>query len=162
LNFETLIQNLQLNDGAGQLLIPMNYAVGESNHTTTLRIAQPWAGGHHRVVSDADGRIDLDLDFTSEQKVRVIALDEFVDAEQLPLPDYLKVDVDGSELAFIRGAKSILSRVGLKALMFELHFRDKNCQHIIDLLSSDGFEVHGRYEIEPHLFNVWFQRRAET
>ena len=162
LNFETLIQNVELNDGAGRSLTPMNLAVGESNHATTIRIAQPWAGGHHRVVSDADGRIDLDLDFTSEQTVQVIALDQFAAAEQLPLPDYIKVDVDGSELAFIRGAQSILKHETLKALMFELHFRDRNYQPIIDLLSSFGFEMYGRYEIEPHLFNVWFKRRAQA
>lgn len=158
LNFETLIQNIQLNDGAGRWLTPMNHAIGESNHLSTLRIAQPWAGGHHRVISDAGGRIDLDLDFTSEQSVQVVALDKFAEASHLPQPDYMKVDVDGSELAFIRGAKSMLSRATLKALMFELHFQDKNCQHIIDVLSSYGLEIRGRYEIEPHLFNVWFTR----
>lgn len=159
LNFETLIQNVGLNgEKARQSLTALNYAVGENSHKTTIKIAQPWAGGHHRVISDATGRIDLDLNFTSEQEVQVVSLDELAAAHHLPMPDYIKVDIDGSELAFIGGAKLTLSRPQLKALMFELHSQDIGCQRVIDFLSSYGFEINSRHEIEPHLFNVWFKR----
>lgn len=162
LNFETLVQNVKLNgERAGQFLTPLNYAVGETSHTTTIRIAQPWAGGHQRVISNAAGRTDLDFDFSSEQDVQVVSLDEMVAAHHLPPPDYMKVDIDGSELAFIHGAESTLTRTKLKSLMFELHFQDLGCLPIIEVLSSYGFEIISRYEIEPHLFNVWFKRKAQ-
>lgn len=163
LNFETLIDNVGLNgEKVRQYLTPLKYAVGKISHKTTIKIAQPWAGGHHRVISDAAGRIDLDLNFALEQEVEVVSLDELAAARHLPMPDYIKVDIDGSELAFIEGAKSILGRPQLKALMFELHSQDIGCRQIIDRLSSYGFQIDSRYEIEPNLFNVWFKRCAES
>jgi FkbM family methyltransferase len=158
LNFHALAENLELShDTIGSLLTPLKFAVGERNHSSTIKIAQPWAGGHQRVVAEA-ARIDLDLNFGSEQAVQVVSIDELVRTTNVPPPNYLKIDVDGSELLFIRGAKSTLRDVNLRAIMFELQIRDKNYNEIVEFLASCGLIAQKHYEIAPDLFNVWFTR----
>lgn len=159
LNFKALTENWGLNGArAERLLTPLNYAVGESNHHSTIKIGQPWAGGHHRVLADVTGRVDLDFNFVEEQPVEVVALDSFVEAQNLPAPDYMKVDVDGSELSFLKGAQKTLAGPGLKAVIFELLERDISYQEVVAFLGTLGFALRGRHEVEPGLFNVLFER----
>jgi FkbM family methyltransferase len=158
LNFGALMDNLALNgDDARRFLAPYNCAVGETTHAGTLKIAQPWAGGHQRVLAEAD-RIDLEFNFTSEQRVHVVRLDDFIAKHELPQPNYLKIDIDGSELPFIRGAAATLRGLELKAIMFELQSRDKSYDQIVNFLAGCGFSAFRRDEIEFGLFNVWFKR----
>jgi FkbM family methyltransferase len=162
LNFQALTENIELNrDTVGSLLTPMKFAVGERNHNSTIKIAQPWAGGHQRVVVEA-ARVDLNLNFASEQTIKVISVDEFIRAQNVPPPKYLKIDIDGSELLFIRGAKGTLHDPNLRAIMFELQVKDKNYKQIIELLGSCGLTVKNQYEVAPHLFNVWFTRKNKV
>jgi FkbM family methyltransferase len=159
LNFQALTENVRLNcDTVANLLTPLKFAVGERNHASAIKVAQPWAGGHQRVVAEA-ARVDLNLNFSSEQAVEVISVDEFVITQNLPPPNYLKIDVDGSELFFIRGAKRTLADRNLRAIMFELQVRDRNYNEIIEFLASCGLTEHKRYEVASDLFNLWFTRK---
>ena len=159
MNFKALTENRALNgDRAERLLMPLNYAVGESNHHSKIKIGQPWAGGHHRVLADVTGRVDLDFNFVEEQPVEVVALDAFVEARNLPAPDYIKVDVDGSELSFLNGGRQTLASPGLRAIIFELLERDAGYQEVVGFLGALGFALGERHEVEPGLFNVLFER----
>ncbi|MGZ5434782.1 MAG: FkbM family methyltransferase [Pyrinomonadaceae bacterium] len=159
MNFSALQENFALNRiRVEHLLTPLKYAVGEANHQSTIKIGQPWAGGHHRVLSDVSSRVDLDFNFVSEQPVEVVALDAFIDNMNLPAPNYMKIDVDGSELAFLKGAQQTLASRSLKAIIFELLERDVSYQEAIALLEALGFGVVEKHEVEPGLFNVVFKR----
>lgn len=159
MNFNALTENRALNgDGAERLLTPLNYAVGESNQQSTIKIGQPWAGGHQRVLADVTSRVDLDFNFVEEQSVEVVALDAFVAARNLPAPDYIKVDVDGSERSFLKGARRTLASPGLKAIIFELLERDSSYQEVVAFLEALDFVLVNRHEVEPGLFNVLFKR----
>lgn len=158
MNYEALLKNAELNRYASSRLRTFKLAVGDTRHETKIKIGQPWAGGHHKVLSDAGSRIDLNFDFVSEQSVQVVTLDEFLREENLPQPDYLKVDIDGSELSFLRGARRTLSHPKLKSLIFELHEKDTGYHKIIDSLADLGFMATDRHEVEPYLFNIVFQR----
>jgi FkbM family methyltransferase len=161
LNFQALTENFELNrETTGRLLTLWRFAVGERNHISAIKIAQPWAGGHQRVVAEA-ARVDLNLNlnFAIEQSVEVISIDDFVRTQNVPPPNYLKIDVDGSELLFIRGAKRTLHDPALRAIMFELQVRDKSYGEIMEFLASCGLIAHKHYEVAPDLFNVWFTRK---
>ena len=158
MNYEALRTNIELNPAAESYLTTFNLAVGNVHHQTTIKIGQPWAGGHHKVLSDVSSRVDLDFDFTSEQSVEVVALDEFISEAKLPDPDYLKVDIDGSEVSFLRGASKTLQGPSVQGIIFELHEADASYQEVNDFLSSIGFRAMDRHEVEPGLFNIIFRR----
>jgi FkbM family methyltransferase len=160
MNFAAMLANIELNgDKAKGLLTPLNLAVGDRNCSATLKIGQPWAGGHQKVVDDGACRVDLAFNFGSEQTIQVVALDDFISSTGCQPPDFLKVDVDGSEMAFIKGSVKTLERKELKGIMFELHERDASYNEVVSLLGSSGFVIADRFEVEPALFNIWFRRR---
>jgi FkbM family methyltransferase len=160
LNHQALNENIALNaDCLADRLVPLRFAVGETMMTGALKIAQPWAGGHQRVLTGA-GRVDLDFDFTDEQPVQVVALDQLIAAEGLPQPHYLKIDIDGSEIPFMKGAKSTLRAPALKAVMFELQTEDGDFAEVVSQLAEAGLKEVSRHEIHPNLFNIWFARGA--
>jgi hypothetical protein len=112
------------------------------------------------VLSDVPSRVDLAFDFSSEQEVDVISLDEFIATNKLALPDHLKIDIDGSELAFIEGATRTLSHPQLQRIIVELHEDDESYEKVKAYLVSRGFVLVSRHLVEPRLFNVVFERRA--
>lgn len=159
MNFAAMLRNIELNgDKAKALLAPFNLAVGDKNHNAILKIGQPWAGGHQKVVEGESGRLDLAFNFVSEQTIQVVALDEFIFSTGCRPPDFLKVDVDGSEIAFLKGSAKTLKREELKGIMFELHEGDASYSEVVSLLGKSGFVIAGRFEVEPALFNIWFRR----
>lgn len=158
LNFQALTENIRLNgEKTAQFLRPFNYAVGDHDHVSAIKIAQPWAGGHQRVVAEAV-RSDLAFDFTQEQKINVTALDSFIASQNLPKPDYLKVDVDGSEMLFVKGAMQTLASPSLRGVMFELFEGDQSYQQVLDALARCGQTPVARHKVEDGLYNVWFRR----
>jgi FkbM family methyltransferase len=160
-NFQAMQENLELNgDVAGEYLHPVNCAVGDRSGTAILRIGQPWAGGHHKTVADAADRVDLQFEAATEQEIRIVALDEYIASAGLPAPDYLKVDVDGSEIPFMKGAARTLASPNLKGIIFELYRPDDSYSFVTARLQEAGFTVGEHFPVPnaPDLFNVLFAR----
>lgn len=60
-----------------------------------------------------------------EYQVQTVALDELIEQKQIPLPNFLKIDIEGAEMLALSGAQSILSKA-----------------HPTILLATHGAEVH--------------------
>ncbi|MEX2218023.1 MAG: FkbM family methyltransferase [Phycisphaerales bacterium] len=61
-------------------------------------------------------------DAIDQQPVAIVSLDAVAAAERLPRVDFIKIDVEGHEMAVLRGASRILERFG-PALLIELEAR---------------------------------------
>lgn len=157
-NFEVLKQNVDLNKISEDKLKIINAGVGEKSGSARMGIGQPWEGGHQKVVS-SKGRQDLNFKFVEYQKIDIIALDEFVKSNEL-IPNYLKIDIDGSEMSFLKGAKWTLKRKELKSIIFELNIGDTNFNNIVDILKNSGLIETERFKVpnEPNLFNIVFKK----
>jgi len=70
-------------------------------------------------------------------EVRTIRLDDFLDAGG-PMPDVLKIDVEGAELAVLRGAARVL-RDAQPAILLSTHGTDVH-RACIGLLREHGYE----------------------
>ncbi|HMJ67950.1 MAG TPA: FkbM family methyltransferase [Cyclobacteriaceae bacterium] len=162
MNYSVLSQNLELNELDGNRVKAMNAGVGAANGKATMDIGQPWEGGHQKVVNHGEVRSDLNFNFVSKQEIRIISLDSFVE-EGGPKPDYLKIDIDGSEMPFLAGAKKTLMSDQLNGIIFELNLRDSNFKTIHDLLNNCGFAEKERFQVpnEPDLYNIIFYKSVE-
>lgn len=69
--------------------------------------------------------------------VEVIRLDERIARGELPAPDVVKVDVEGSEVAVLRGLSRTLAARPV-AVICELHETNRE---VLELLSEIGYEV---------------------
>ena len=162
-NFQAMMENISLNGASVQkYLTPVNSAVGSFSGRATLHVGQPWAGGHHKTVANEAERTDLSFAAVAEQEINIVSLDEYVRSAKLPKPNYLKIDVDGSELAMLDGAKDTLSTPELKGIIFELCTTDRSYYQVVSRLNGAGFSVGAHHPVPntSDLFNVVFARRA--
>ena len=159
-NFKVLLQNIALNDCQPNQIHAINAGVGARTVEAVLNIGQPWEGGHQKVVEHNLLRNDLNFDFKEKQTIQLIAIDQFLKEERGPFPNYLKIDIDGSELSFLEGAKKTLTSPNLKGIIFELSLLDSGFTKIIDTLNGYGFFERKRFQIpnEPKLYNIIFYR----
>ncbi|GAB2180999.1 hypothetical protein DLREEDagrD3_12220 [Denitratisoma sp. agr-D3] len=59
-----------------------------------------------------------------EKKLRTLRLDDIVKEHQIPLPDFVKIDTQGSELDILKGGSSVLANT--KLLLSETPFTEYN------------------------------------
>jgi len=91
-------------------------------------------------------------------EVRVAPLDEFVTADDLPMPAMLKLDVQGFEFEALRGCESLLKRfdwVYCECSFVELYSGQKLAWEVIDWLSARDFGLIG-------MFNPAYDHRGQA
>lgn len=74
-------------------------------------------------------------------RVKVARLDTLVEAESLPMPDVIKLDVEGAEAMALEGASSLLSSHGPR-LAIELHGPEV-ARRVVEFLWSIGYHSFG-------------------
>lgn len=113
-NYAALCRNLAMN-GLLDRCICLCAALGEQSHFDWLHYQDTRQGAAHHVLGGARKQ------FFHKQLVAVWSWDEL--AARIPLPpdrpQYAKVDVDGGEMAVLRGASKALQR--LTGIMVEMH-----------------------------------------
>jgi FkbM family methyltransferase len=159
-NYSVFVQNVALNELSPSQLKPIHAGLGEKDGKATLNIGQPWEGGHQKVVDHNEVRNDLNFNFVDKQVVDIVSLDSILENGNEPIPNYLKIDIDGSEMPFLRGAVKTLNRPELKGIIFELNEVDPNYETILETLSNAGFTIQERFQVpnEPTLYNIIFAK----
>lgn len=92
-------------------------------------------------------------------RLLTMRLDDLYSAYELPQPSYLKLDVDGTELNILIGARKTLRSI--KSLMVEVSSESK--RYIFDFLIDQGFQVRDEYAAytKPGVVNCLFSRRDQ-
>jgi len=139
-----LLQNLRLNELPN--VRPFEKALGERSGSEKLYI-----GGVIANFSLLPGGIERsgggELPF---QWVAVVRGDEFVEAESLPIPRAVKIDVEGFEYSVIKGIEKTLAAPECEVACCEIHPRflpaPVNPAAVVELLRSLGYS---RIEGQP-------------
>jgi FkbM family methyltransferase len=158
-NYTVLLKNIELNDLTDKIKV-FNVGVGETDKRGILQIGQPWPGGHQKVVKHDSIRGDLGFDFKEEEVIDIISLDSFIVTNNLPIPDKIKIDIDGSEIPFLKGSIKLLENNVVTQLLFELDELDSNYDTVIETLSKIGFKIINKFQVpnEANLFNILFSK----
>lgn len=124
-------------------------------------------GDHHKVLkvleNSAHSSVLGHLD--TEHIVRTLSLDQAIEQLKLPVPDYMKIDIDGSEVAFFKGAAKTLANPKLRSLMIELYKESPFYPGLLRTLADANFELEAEFQItsagqlEAGLFNMEYVRR---
>lgn len=97
-------------------------------------------------VSDSAGVVSFDegsdsstghISTEGQLKVRSVGLDEFVSQGEVPVPHYIKIDVEGAEKLMLLGARSVLANAH-PTLFLATHGRDVHRQ-CCEFLGSLGY-----------------------
>lgn len=79
-----------------------------------------------------------------------MTLDDLVQKHLIPVPQYIKIDVDGIEHRIIKGARQTLGQPELQSVLVELNTNlPEHCQ-IVDLMKENGF-VYSQAQVDDSL-----------
>lgn len=137
-NYALLNRNIVLN-GLSERVSAYCLGLSDASGLSTLYMADVTPGGSCHAVGEA-------LDFRLKPLKTVFAqgciaarLDELVEAGTVPVPQHMKVDVDGFEPKVIAGARRTLADPRMKSLLIETNQNLDEHQTMIDELAGLGF-----------------------
>ena len=118
-NYKRLLENISLNrsDKVYPLFIGLDEKPSISNFFShDLRSSS--SGGQINKPIDEKGKKFKPLD---KSRILVFNLDTLVELKIIPLPNYIKIDVDGNEIKIIKGIKNILSNKNFISIFIEIN-----------------------------------------
>ena len=140
-NFQLLMQNIITND-LTDIITPFQIGLSDKTELTNLNINFFSAGmSHHTVGEEA-------LDHTSlkpikskfKQGIFSTTLDEICFKWGLPLPTYIKIDVDGIEHKIISNSTKVLSSPEVKSVLIEINENRDEDRQIIKIMQKLRFK----------------------
>lgn len=78
---------------------------------------------------------------TFKQGSLAFSLDSMVSLFKMPVPDYIKIDVDGLEKEIIHGALETLKNPKVKSILIELNESVKDDRDLLETIKSCGFSL---------------------
>ena len=136
-NFQGLMQNIYLNKLFNKVTA---YPIGISDVTALTKLylnSFSKADSHHSVNYKTDSDLKK-KEFELFQGIFSSSLDDLLEKWKLPLPNYIKIDVDGIENKIIKRAGKILANKKLKSMIVEFKSERKE-----DLLTIKKLQDHG-------------------
>jgi len=119
LNLELLFRNIQTNNLQSKITIaPLS--LSNSNQVENFYMQggdNIWGGAHNSSGQSVTQSGKSMEDFSVSSQI-AITLDSLVETLNLPLPDYVKIDVDGIESMILQGAQKTLSKA--KEILIEV------------------------------------------
>lgn len=111
-NIQQIEHNIQLNDF--KQVIVRREALGDENGEAVFLVSAETTWGKLATVGSPVANQ------VGEIKVPVRMLDTLIDVNHLPVPDLVKIDVEGAEVAVLKGARGSI-KVGRPIMLIELH-----------------------------------------
>jgi FkbM family methyltransferase len=112
-------------------LLLCSFSVGFGHHDFG---ASSWAADLHR------GSVTFRNDARLRQGSVGLTLDALVDGAVIPVPNHIKLDVDGFEWKVIKGAERTLGRPEVQSVLIETDFTIKENVQLIELMRSRGWQ----------------------
>jgi FkbM family methyltransferase len=170
-NFEALELNRRANVFTELRTFEIAISDGVSPHGVLMSNSKKQRrGDHHKVLKALENSVHSSVldQLDTEHTVRTLSLDQAIEQLKLPVPDYMKIDIDGSEVAFFKGAVKTLADPKLKGFLIELYKESPFYPRLLQTLADANFELKAEFQItsagqlEPGLFNVEYVRRGQT
>jgi FkbM family methyltransferase len=136
-NYAQLCRNVLLNEAQARIRpVPAALSSGRSVAYLQMSSVSPGAALH------TIGAETTEL----AQAVLCISLDDFIGDMGVPIPNHLKIDVDGAERAVLEGARATLANRALRSVLIEIDAGAEGATALA-ILQQAGFTVKSRH---PH------------
>ena len=139
-SYRRVLENIEIN-GLGNVIV-LNRAVGDRDGTLTITY-DPLLQGAASGASSIRAQIAQSPRSAVSLVVPMVRLDADIARDQLPPPDFIKIDIEGMEFPALEGMKDTLLRCR-PALYVEMHGatdveKEVNARCVIELLAEAGY-----------------------
>lgn len=157
LNFTQLCRNVALNQ-CQDSITPLSIALSDATSLDSFNYHDLIPGGSLHTLGEAIDYKGDRFEPVLKQPLLGFKTDDLIDQFALPVPTHIKIDVDGIELAILKGADRTLADNTLRSIVVELEEGESE-QQITDLLTQKGFRLDARHgRRTPGMFNCIFVR----
>lgn len=166
-NFNKLEENISINNLSNCVTsnIALSSTIGDCIFSVSPSQNSGW------------GRLGKWQSAQSEVLVNVSTLDQFVQDKSISKIDFLKIDIEGHELEFLKGAKhslenGIVSRILIEYCGYILEQKGITLKHYIDQISRFGYTPtffnvekikeanRGTYQCKQEILNLLFEKSS--
>ncbi|HEX2042916.1 MAG TPA: FkbM family methyltransferase [Acidimicrobiales bacterium] len=155
--YHQLCKNVLLNR-VHDVVFPHLIALSDRNGTSVLNYHSVVAGtALHTVGATVDFKGN-EFEPAYRQRMLTFALDELVFGWGFDMPNHLKLDVDGTELDVLLGARRVLADDRLRSLLVEVSHHRGRTDAIRDILAQSGLELESEALPAPGVSNYLFVR----
>ena len=138
-NYALLNQNIELNQLQSRMLA-YNFALNRRPGLDVLQVSSTETGSALHAVGEAKNNYSTTTN-AFRQGVACYSLDQLIYALGLPVPGYLKIDVDGIEPDIIAGASRLLADPTMLGLLIELDEADPSHQALVPAIENFGLTL---------------------
>lgn len=138
--FAKLVRNVQLNRLV-KTVVPFNIALSDQPDVLNLQLSNPVSGAAMHTL----GNNGQTAPSSVSQSVLAYPMDRMIQELGLRHPNHLKVDVDGAELAVLKGATSTLREPGLRSVLIEVEEDEPITEEIVGEIEAAGFSIDSKH-----------------
>ena len=117
-NYNQLCKNLALNQ-CRDSVVPLQVALSDRTGIETFNYRNLVPGSGVHALGEPVNHLSQRFTPILTQPVLSYRADDFIGEFGLPIPNHIKIDVDGSELEIVEGMTAVLDDARLKSLMIE-------------------------------------------
>lgn len=138
-NLEILSKNIYINNLVENLTI-VPIALNDKTKISNLKLSNTEIGGAHSTFDkDFDGE-GKKMKIKFEYNTIGFDLNSFVEKSKIPLPDYIKIDVDGLEHFILKGGNEVIKNA--KSILVEINDDFESQKKVSEnILMNSGFEL---------------------
>ncbi len=144
-NFLQLCKNIQLNK-CQDAIVPLQVALSDKTTIDTFNYHSLVTGSAMHALGEPVNDLGARFEPVFRQLILGYTIDGLVEQFHIPVPSHMKIDVDGKELAVLRGADSTLSNSSVRSIIVELQ-PDESSNQISKFLCTKGFEIKDTFEV---------------
>lgn len=137
-NYAILNRNIVLNNLA-ERVNAFCMALSDQAGLSTLHLSDLRVGGSCHSVGEALNFKHEPLIAAFRQRCITGTVDELVESGQIPVPNHIKIDVDGFEPKVIAGAARTLARSEVRSLLIEINQNLEDHRALVSRLNSMGY-----------------------
>jgi FkbM family methyltransferase len=135
INYYLLNKNIHLNKLKDNIT-PYCIAVSGKSEFSKLYIPKFIPGGNRSQFGEAD----MQKQTNHTQGMFGVTLDDLCSVWNFPIPNYIKIDVDGIEIPIIKGAMNVLGNHAVKSVIVELG-TDREQKEAVTLMKQAGLNL---------------------
>ncbi len=159
MNFSKLCQNIYINRCQDNI-VPLQIALSDRTALDSFNYSSLTIGGAQNSFGEPIDEKGKAFNPVFKQYILSYKIDDLIKNFELPVPNHLKIDVDGIEFLVLKGATETLANSSVRSIIVELA-EGERANEVTELLLDNGFKLHSKHpRMTPGLFNYIFQRHT--